>query len=217
MTNTQWDPLGRNQLGWRWYAEDIRRPALWDLAAAKGLVTAIIAWPVTVGVKAAALIPEYARAGTPDDVKLLRALSTPGLLDRVAARFPDFSSGITPPINKSPALADAGIFTLESLKPDLLLLHFEELDHQEHATGPFSPESCRALEEIDGQLARLVQAAQKAGFWEDTALLVVSDHGFAPVTWAIRPGVYLRKAGLISFVEGTGPGAGESTAEAASS
>ncbi len=49
VTNTAWDPLERNQGGWRWYAEDIRVPTLWDAARAHGLRTALVWWPVTVG------------------------------------------------------------------------------------------------------------------------------------------------------------------------
>ena len=37
VTNLVFDPLGKNQQGWRWYAEDIRAPALWDAARARAL------------------------------------------------------------------------------------------------------------------------------------------------------------------------------------
>src|SRR5215472_4095540 len=30
--NTVFDPLGKNQSGWYWYAEDIKVPTLWDAA-----------------------------------------------------------------------------------------------------------------------------------------------------------------------------------------
>src|SRR5271154_1699615 len=80
LANTTFDPLRQNEEGWYWYADDIRVPTLWDVAAAAGRTTASIQWPVTVGAHITWNIPEYWRANTPDDAKLLRSLSTPGLL-----------------------------------------------------------------------------------------------------------------------------------------
>lgn len=79
--NHPFDPYGKNHDGWYWYAEDIKVPTLWDVAAQAGWATASIDWPVTVGANIRYNIAQYWRANTPDDYKLLRALSTPGLLD----------------------------------------------------------------------------------------------------------------------------------------
>src|SRR5215469_14990421 len=78
--NTVFDPLRKNQEGWYWYAEDIRVPTLWDAASRAGLVTASIQWPATVGARITWNIPEIWRANTAEDAKLVRAVSTPGLL-----------------------------------------------------------------------------------------------------------------------------------------
>src|SRR5262249_15252649 len=51
VANGPFDPEGHNQDGWYWYAEDIRVPTLWDAAAQRGLKTANVAWPVTVGAR----------------------------------------------------------------------------------------------------------------------------------------------------------------------
>src|SRR5215470_11487073 len=75
VTNYAWDPVDKNLTGWWWYAEDIRAPTLWDAARAAGRKVALIDWPVTVGAKVDVLVPEYWRAGTPDDQKLERALA----------------------------------------------------------------------------------------------------------------------------------------------
>ena len=85
--NTTFDPKLRNQRGWYWYAEDIRVPTLWDAAAAANLKTANIYWPVSVGAKITYNLPQIWRAGTDDDLKLQRALSTPGLEQELAAEL----------------------------------------------------------------------------------------------------------------------------------
>jgi len=201
VSNTAWDPLEKNQGGWRWYAEDIRVPTLWDLARAKGLRTALVYWPVTVGARATAIVPEFWRADTPEDVKLLRAVSTPGLLREVEKRFPDFRPGFTPSNAQDEALADIAVHLIETLRPHLLMLHIFQVDHWQHEKGPFSPEASAAVETADRQIARLIEAAKRAGFWNETALVVVSDHGFARTSRRIRPGVLLREKGLVRLDE----------------
>jgi predicted AlkP superfamily pyrophosphatase or phosphodiesterase len=79
--NVAFDPLFKNLDGWEWYAEDIKVPTLWDAVHDHGGVVASIGWPVSVGARAIDdNVPEYWRARTPDDIKLLRTLCTPGLV-----------------------------------------------------------------------------------------------------------------------------------------
>ena len=81
-SNTAFDPQKLNAQGWLWYSEDIRVPTLWEAAASAGYSVGSVSWPVSVGAKGVAyLIPEYWRAPkSAEDVKLIRALSTPGLV-----------------------------------------------------------------------------------------------------------------------------------------
>jgi predicted AlkP superfamily pyrophosphatase or phosphodiesterase len=199
VTNPAWDPLSQNYGGYRWYEEDIRVPTLWQLARARGLHTALIHWPVTVGAQADIIVPEIWRANIPEDLKLLRALSTPGVLETVAKEFSDFTAGITPPVQSDAAFTDIACYALETLKPNLLLLHIAMVDHEEHEHGPFSTEANAAVEIADAQVARVIASAKKAGIWDSTVLLVVSDHGFAPITQEFRPGVLLHDRGLITL------------------
>jgi predicted AlkP superfamily pyrophosphatase or phosphodiesterase len=199
VSNGAFDPMGKNQQGWRWYAEDIRAPTLWDAARARSLTTALIWWPTTVGARAAAVVPEYWRAGSEDDVKLVRALATPGLLEAVAARFPKFNENFTPPALQDEALADIAVHTIEALKPNLLMLHLPRVDHEEHEGGPFGDKAKAAIEVADRQLARIIAAAKDAGTWSETALVVLSDHGFARISRRVRPGTLLLEKNLVTY------------------
>jgi predicted AlkP superfamily pyrophosphatase or phosphodiesterase len=197
--NVAWDPEERNKEGWWWYAEDIRVPTLWSAAAASGLTTALVNWPVTVGARATALVPEYWRAGTADDAKLSRALCTPGLLNEVAARHPDFWQRFTPPNVKDQATADVVVHLLETRRPALLMAHIWQTDDAQHSEGPWSPRAVAALENADRALARILAAARAMGPWERTAVVVVSDHGFTRAERQLRPGVLLHEAGLVTL------------------
>ncbi len=201
VANETLDPLDQNMRGWRWYAEDIRVPALWDAARRRGLRTALVSWPVTVGAQATAIVPEYWRAGNREDVKLSKALSTPGLLDAVARRWPDFWERYNPPRARDSALTDIAVHLIATQRPHLLMLHIYDVDHEQHHNGVWSEQAKQAIEGADAQIARVIEAAKKAGIWQRTALVVVSDHGFAPFAQRFRPGVYLAQRGLVTLDE----------------
>jgi predicted AlkP superfamily pyrophosphatase or phosphodiesterase len=177
LANTTFDPLQQNQSGWYWYTEDIRVPTLWDVAAAAGRTTASIQWPVTVGAHIDWDIPEFWRASTPDDAKLLRAVSTRGLLEEARAELGEYRGGID---TSAAGDENRGRYTewiLEKKRPAFLTLHLSSLDHIEHETGPFSPESIAVLESIDATIGRIRATAERLAPGR-TYIVVVSDHGF---------------------------------------
>lgn len=193
LNNLPFDPLGKNLDGWMWYARDVRVPTLWDVADAQGLTTANVYWPVTVGAKVRWSFPQIWRARNDEDDKLMAALATPGLFDEVRARY-----GRTPAEHRGDdARADAAELLLETKRPDLAFVYFTDLDTEEHKSGPFSPAANAVLETIDAQVARLVRATERAGTFASTTFVVVSDHGFLPISKLVKPNVLLHAAGLL--------------------
>jgi predicted AlkP superfamily pyrophosphatase or phosphodiesterase len=195
-TNGAFDPLEKNLGGWRWYAEDLKSVPVWELAWRAGYRTALVSWPVTVGAHATWLLPEYWRARNDDDRKLTRALSTPHLLDDVTRAHPDLWSRLVPE-PKDDAIAEIATHVVERGKPHLLMVHLVDVDEEQHAHGLWSPHALRAIEQADRQVGLLLQSVHQAGIWARTAFILASDHGFAPVTRRLRPGVLLREAGLV--------------------
>ncbi|HEV8550565.1 MAG TPA: ectonucleotide pyrophosphatase/phosphodiesterase [Polyangiaceae bacterium] len=198
-TNASFDPLDKNQDAWRWYAEDVRVPRVWDVAYAAGYRTALVDWPVTVGAQATYHVPEFWRAKQPEDVKLIRALSTPGLLDSVSAAYPDFKSGFRAQDVTDQAGTDVAEYLLLHERPHLTFLHIWQVDAAQHHFGLWSDEARAAIENADRQLARLLAAVERAGIASSTVLVVASDHGFANVTRCVNPRFLLRQAGLVTF------------------
>ena len=198
--NTTFDPMQQNQGGWYWYTEDIRVPALWDIATAAGRTTASIQWPVTVGARITWNIPEFWRASTPDDAKLLRAVSTRGLLEEAKAELGEYRGGID---TSAQADESRGRFTewiLEKKHPALLTLHLSALDHIEHETGPFSPESIAVLETLDATIGRIRTTAERLAPGR-AYVAVVSDHGFVRTDAQLNLFPLFRDAKLITLNE----------------
>jgi predicted AlkP superfamily pyrophosphatase or phosphodiesterase len=178
-SNVVTDPLGKNLDGWYWYAEDIRVPTLWDAAARAGMKVGSVSWPVSVGAKGITyLIPEYWRAPKgPDDLKLLRAISTPGLINEIQSQAGPYVTDLDAGIDGDRQRTRYAVAILREKKVQLMTVHLAALDHVEHASGPFSPESKAALEQLDQQLGELEDAARSAH--GNVIICVVSDHGFA--------------------------------------
>jgi predicted AlkP superfamily pyrophosphatase or phosphodiesterase len=195
--NTTFDPLARNERGWYWYAEDIKTPTLWDAAAAAHLKTASIYWPVSVGANITFNLPQIWRTGTADDLKLQRALSTPGLEQELVAELGPYPGGMEETVAEDEIRARFAIRLLESKHPALSTVYLSGLDTEEHASGPFSPQSNAVLERLDTVVGSLRAAAEKAAPGHAT-VCVVSDHGFAAIEHDVNLYVAFREAGLLT-------------------
>ncbi len=196
--NTLFDPQ-RIDRSWYWYAEDIRVPTLWDAAARAGWSTAAIQWPVSVGARVTWTVPEFWQLGGPGDARLLRLVSTPGLLAEMEAELGPYPRGLD-------ADADEGrgrfaTWVLEKKRPSLLTFHLSALDHEQHETGPFSAPSLAVLERLDTVVGGLRATAARLApgrAW----VAVVSDHGFARTEHLVHLFSAFRLDGLLTVERG---------------
>lgn len=69
-------------------------------------------------------------------------------------------------------------------RPRLVTLYFGALDHAAHDSGPDSPETNATLAEIDASMGRLLHGLSAQGIRARVNIIVVSDHGMAPVAYA---------------------------------
>ena len=195
--NSPFDPFSKNMSGWMWYAEDIKVQTLWEAVNKAGGVTASVDWPATVGAPVKYNIAQFWRATTEDDHKLLRALSTPGLLDegeKVIGRYP---AGYIYTIDADNKRADFSAWLIESKKPRFHTAYFSVLDEVQHATGPYTREAYNTIDAIDAMIGKVWQAAKKAN--KNAVVCVVSDHGFARYDKAVHLNAALHEAGLIAL------------------
>jgi predicted AlkP superfamily pyrophosphatase or phosphodiesterase len=202
VANKPFDPFKKNYEGWYWYAEDVKVPALWDAATQAGLVTSSVEWPVTVGARITYNIPQYWRAYNAEDVKVIRAVSTPGLVaeaERVLGNYPD-GGDYLPPAERQRAAFNA--YLLEKKKPNLHFCYFSGLDETQHEHGPYSPEAFATLEAIDLLVGQVRAAAEKVGGGHTTVCLV-SDHGHIRYDKHVHLNAALAEAGLLQ-VDGEG-------------
>ncbi|MGA2779521.1 MAG: ectonucleotide pyrophosphatase/phosphodiesterase, partial [Steroidobacteraceae bacterium] len=202
--NTTFDPFGRNEHGWYWYAEDVRAQTLWDAATRAHLRTANVYWPTSVGAHITYNLPQIWRAGTADDLKLQRALSTPGLERELASgpgpRLGIYPGGMEETVAEDEIRSRFAIRLLETKHPDFFTVYFTGLDTEQHLSGPFSPKSNEVLERIDAIIGTLRTAIERAAPGAAT-ICIVSDHGFAAVEHDVNLSSAFVAAGLVRLDE----------------
>lgn len=71
-----------------------------------------------------------------------------------------------------------------SQRPRLVTLYFGALDHAAHDFGPDSAETNATLADIDAAIGRLLRGLSAQGLHDRVNIVVVSDHGMAPVPYA---------------------------------
>lgn len=185
---------------WYWYAKDITADTLWAAAKRSGKTVGLVSWPVAVGIGDWNIPEINVPGGTREQtMKVVSENSLPaGLLEEIEQSVPDlYSKDNKDEGDNSRSLAAS--YIISQKRPDVMLVHLYDLDHFEHDFGPFTPEVYSILEKVDSYVARLVDALEKPGTADETAIFIVSDHGFKPITKQFRPGVLLQRAGLVTY------------------
>lgn len=80
-------------------------------------------------------------------------------------------------VSGSAATARRAVEVIRERKPDLLFVHFDDVDHAGHEQGYGTGEYLRSVEHVDGLVGQILGAVEDAGLGESTYVLVTSDHG----------------------------------------
>lgn len=67
-------------------------------------------------------------------------------------------------------------------RPQLTTLYFDIVDTMGHHHGPESTQAAEAVVEVDASIGRLVEGLKARGLYENTVLIIVSDHGMSAVS-----------------------------------
>jgi predicted AlkP superfamily pyrophosphatase or phosphodiesterase len=67
-------------------------------------------------------------------------------------------------------------------RPRFITLYFDEVDTWGHNAGPDSAELNAALTRTDGSVGRLVEGLKARGLFARSNLILVADHGMAPIS-----------------------------------
>lgn len=151
INNTLLQPGWRSP-DWNWHRDSINGTTLYDEAKKAGLITASLLWPVTAKAKIDYNMPEIF-ANRPWHHQILVSLinGTPGFQWELNKRFGHIRKGLNQPALDDFVL-ESTVHTIKTKKPNLLMVHFTDLDTQRHHHGFSSNEALAALQRHDIRL-----------------------------------------------------------------
>jgi predicted AlkP superfamily pyrophosphatase or phosphodiesterase len=190
---------------WIWQYSNIKVPTIFSLAKDKGLKTASVFWPVSVGSPATYNIPEYwylpKEKGQDRTMgKALQENAQPaGLYEELEQHATgkleelDFNGDY---LGIDENLARMSCYLIRQYKPSFLAVHLVTVDHFEHEQGRDGDKVRAAVAGVDRAVKSIREAVAKAGIQDKTTIIVTGDHGFVDIHSSLSPNVLLAKAGL---------------------
>jgi predicted AlkP superfamily pyrophosphatase or phosphodiesterase len=160
------------------YAADptwLEAEPLWSIVEGHGLLTASFHWVGSEGPWRSGRAPRYWKPFSAD----------------------------TPEAEKVDAIL-AWLALPAARRPRLVTAWFHGADGAAHRHGPRAEPVLATLREQDAELGRLLAGLDAARAWDQTTLLVVSDHGMAPVGRTVDLASALERAGIPVRVHGGG-------------
>jgi len=116
------------------------------------------------------------------------------------AKLSPYPQGIDEEVDADESRVRFAAALIAEKKPVFTTLYLASVDHYEHKFGPGSPQALAVIARNDAMIGRLIAAARQSE--PDLTVVVVSDHGFAPVATDVNLFAPFIAAGLITLDAG---------------
>lgn len=182
---------------WNWTRNRIKVDTFYDAAMRKGYTTCSLLWPVTGKSEITYNLPEiFPNKFWKNQVMVSLANGTPRYLIDIERRFRHLRNG-----TKQPELdlfvEAAAHYTMKTKRPNVMMIHFVELDAMRHKFGYDSPEANKALLSYDQKLSGIYRMLEDEGILDKTTLFVLGDHDQIPVHTAVHLNSIFKDKGFI--------------------
>ncbi|MFK9090614.1 alkaline phosphatase family protein [Bacillus salipaludis] len=197
INNTLLQP-GRLSPDWNWYRDCIYGTTLYDEVKRANLTTASLLWPVTGKANIDYNMPEIF-ANRPWQNQILVSLKngTPSFQLDLNKRFGHIRKGLNQP-ELDDFVLESTVHTIKTKKPNLLMVHFTDLDTQRHYHGFSSEEASAAIHRHNRRLGRILEALHEGGIYENSTVVALGDHSALDENKAVNLNVLLHKKNLIT-------------------
>ena len=110
-------------------------------------------------------------------------------------RFGHIRNGLSQPELDDFVLASA-VHTIQTKKPNVMFVHFTDLDTQRHYHGFESKETIAAIHRHDERLGQIIQALKDSDLYEESTIIALGDHSALSENKAIQLNVLFHQKGL---------------------
>lgn len=196
INNTLNKPFDTNP-DWYWYSKYIKSKTLFELAKENDLTTASLLWPVTGRSNIDYNLPEIF-CTKPWHNQLVMSILSGSLkyqLD-LNKRFSHIRDGISQPALDN-FVQESVKYTILKYKPNLMLIHFTDVDAHRHYHGYNSVEANEALKRHDVRLGEIIDTLKGANILKDSTIIALGDHSTIDGNNMINVNVLLKENGLL--------------------
>lgn len=197
---------------WLWDHSNVKVEDIFEAAKKNGYTTGAVFWPVTGNHKYVDyLINEYWMPNKGDTLESsFRDAGSSEEMIKIIKKNEKFLAPthvltgrnnfmVEPYTDKF--LINCACDIIRQYKPEVMFVHDGIMDGTRHKYGVFNAETDAALGFVDEQFRMLIEALKDAGVYEETNIVVVSDHGQMETKRIIKPNVYLKEKGFITTDE----------------
>ncbi|MCL1948668.1 MAG: ectonucleotide pyrophosphatase/phosphodiesterase [Turicibacter sp.] len=200
--NTLLQPGRLDSPDWYWQRKDIKGETVYDVAIKNGLKVGAFLWPVTGKSKIQYNVPEiFPNRAWDNQVMVAMRNGSPGILLDVFRRFSGMMDGIRQP-NLDDFVTASVNHTISSRSPELLLVHFTDLDTARHDHGVNSPEANDAIRRLEKRFVSIMDTLKENGLFESTNVVILGDHYQLDVHTKVPLNEFFAKQGWLDIKSG---------------
>lgn len=201
VSNTKLQP-NRHNPDWIYKRKYIHGTTLPDEASKRGYSVCSMLWPVLGGAKIKYNIPEVMITRKSQNQIIACMLNgSPKYLYEINSRFGHIRHGIAQPALDDFLMASAQ-YTIEKYDPDMMMIHFTDVDTNRHDYGADNEHIKAALIRHDNRLGQLMEWLSKTRPMEETTFIVLGDHCQMDAHTIVYPNKYLADKGFIDIKNG---------------
>ncbi|MEH7747799.1 ectonucleotide pyrophosphatase/phosphodiesterase [Neobacillus drentensis] len=197
INNTRLQP-GRLSPDWNWFRDSIQGTTLYDEAKKANLTTSALLWPVTAKANIDYNMPEiFANRPWHNQILVSLMSGSPRFQWDLNRKYGHIRNGLNQPELDNFVL-ESTVDTIKTKKPNLLMVHFTDLDTQRHYHGFSSEDALAAIERHNYRLGRIINALKESGIFENSTVVALGDHSALDENKAINLNVLFHEKGLIT-------------------
>jgi predicted AlkP superfamily pyrophosphatase or phosphodiesterase len=188
---------GRTSPDWYWHRHHVNGTTLYDEAKKAGMKTAALLWPVTGKADIDYNMPEiFANRPWHHQIPVSLFNGSPLFQLEMNAKFGHIRNGLSQP-ELDDFVLETAVETIKTKKPELMLIHFVDLDSQRHMYGFSSNEAEAAIRRHDMRLGRIMEAIKEAGIADNSTVAILGDHSALDESKVLKLNVLFKERGLI--------------------
>lgn len=189
---------GRESPDWYWHRRHVRGGTLYDEAKKAGMKTAALLWPVTARARIDFNMPEiFANRPWQNQIMVSLANGSPFFQFKMNQLFGHLRHGKNQP-DLDHFTHQSLLYTLKHYKPELVLVHYTDLDTMRHHHGFDSEQAQEALGRHARRLSEIIQTLKDADIYEESTVVVLGDHSSLDAHTIVNLNVLFREKGWIS-------------------